>query len=1814
MARHRVTKVSLVADVGGFVRDVRTGKTETSQLRREAERFSKGRYGATLKADTSQARTELSALEKRLQAFGKTPVEGRVNLDTDEARDRLRSLQTRLSEFGTRVSDVRLGVDDAEAQGKISRVEASLLALGRRTAEPDIDVEGIAAAEAELSMLTGRLQRLDGNTYEANVRIDGLAQMTKSASLLVDTVTMLGPALVPVAAAAAGPVAALTSGMTGAAAAGGSALLAFQGVGEALKALDEGDPEKIAEAMEGLNGAGRSFVRFLDNARPELNQLQNVARSGMFPGMEAGLRDIIALGPQWERIVSNSSRALGQLAREGGDALRDPFWRNFFDYIATDANRAMIQMGRSAGNVAEGIAGMVMALDPAADDFSGGLLRMTRRFSRWGRTLETNDQFQKFVRYVQRVSPEVWSTLGAVADAMLEIAEAAAPIGEATLPLIRGLANAIGAVADTSFGPALIGIAAGFALLNRSLRTIEAVKASSLVTFFTGVNREGEKASKAMRGVSAAAGGLIALTLGAAAIREIQKATDDSVPGLGAMEARINGLGRGKVRGLGKEFNDLAESIRRTSNKSWSERTTDTLQTPFEGLFGEAGSLRQAKADLTQLDTGFAQFVEARGPLKARAQFEALAREEHLTRRQQRWLISQMPEFRDALENAGSGGREAARGLSAAERASLRLGREMLRLNRRLEGRQTMRDFRNSIRDFNQALRQAPNNVRRGSRAWDDLNERLDGIAASGLTVAKRMHGLNRIRFLQRTRREFVDAADKMGYTRKQAQRLADRLGLVDQRSKIQIFLREKGLDEVTQKLRRVKERADRVPRRIDARVKGDTHDADRDLGVLAKKMGQLDRQRPTPKVGVEKRKADSDIDKLFRDVRRLGNQKANAKVGLDTKGYDNDAAKTRRDLRDLDRTKAVPKAELDDGKARRQTRDFVSFINRSLRKDIEDEPVAINLDASAQKILRQTKALQKGGGRAFGGPIIGPGTGTSDSINARLSHGEHVLTADEVKGAGGHGAVAAWRQRMKAGALPAFAMGGPVDFLNPRTASRGVRAATSAGSRYADKVASRFQEALSARVNELIHSLGIDGGATLSWAKTQVGKPYVWGGVGPGGYDCSGFMSALTNHLMGKPPHSRLFATGSFPTSMFGRGMGTFSIGSFRGSPGHMAGTLEGTNVESSGGVGVRVGGGARGAQDGMFNGNIWHLKPGLIRTAMGGGKGDAGFQGPFNKYERYIVAHESGGDVHANNPSSTALGIGQLLIDNRQKYSSRLGVGPGTFNRQAQIAMMRMYIEDRYGSSRAAYNFHRSHGWYDDGGWLPSGGTARNRSGKPEPVFSASQWQTLKRAITALTMNRGRPITTDWLERMISPAVKDIRLLHREFVKNRNELRGYRVRTERRERALERIRKSDRFERRDEARDKAVRALKAARSGEAIGEDIDEERADVRRSLRRARRSPIGRDALRDYHKAVRDLEKKRSADVVEEATKRTKWRRAEARDALRSERASIRNARDELKKARDAREDADSKEEKKRARRAMREARQELRQARRQPDSVREKRAREEVEQANRRLKKLGEEAKEIEKLEKVRDRAGRQSDAVRELVQSRKKIEDLREERKERRELAREARKAGRADILQREERAEKRLTERIKAQKEARKEATKAAQAYKAAQEAAIESARSETESLRGQVDLFGGFISPRGAQRQVDDAIERITDYAQNMAQLRRLGVSPFLLEQLRGQGPTEQGVRLGNALLRDKAALMQLSESTAALGSLTERVGAVTGDPRFVSNMPWNPTGAVSTRTLNVDIKALDISAIAGEIRRHVRHEIDVVLNAGVV
>jgi hypothetical protein len=153
-----------------------------------------------------------------------------------------------------------------------------------------------------------------------------------------------------------------------------------------------------------------------------------------------------------------------------------------------------------------------------------------------------------------------------------------------------------------------------------------------------------------------------------------------------------------------------------------------------------------------------------------------------------------------------------------------------------------------------------------------------------------------------------------------------------------------------------------------------------------------------------------------------------------------------------------------------------------------------------------------------------------------------------------------------------------------------------------------------------------------LSFAKAQAGKPYIWGGVGPAGYDCSGFMSAIWNVIHGRSPYSRMFSTASFggnsgPGGFVRNQRSGFRVGVTQNAGdgiGHMAGTLLGVNVESSGSIGPHYGPSARGADNPLFSAQ-YGLKADTGHLALRPGWNPPVYNGT-GSLERLSTAHAAG------------------------------------------------------------------------------------------------------------------------------------------------------------------------------------------------------------------------------------------------------------------------------------------------------------------------------------------------------------------------------------------------------------------------------------------------------------------------------------------------------------------------------------------------------------------------------------------------------------
>ena len=111
------------------------------------------------------------------------------------------------------------------------------------------------------------------------------------------------------------------------------------------------------------------------------------------------------------------------------------------------------------------------------------------------------------------------------------------------------------------------------------------------------------------------------------------------------------------------------------------------------------------------------------------------------------------------------------------------------------------------------------------------------------------------------------------------------------------------------------------------------------------------------------------------------------------------------------------------------------------------------------------------------------------------------------------------------------------------------------------------------------------------------------------------------------------------------------------------------------------------------------------------------------------WIVQHESGWNPKAQNPSSTAYGLFQLL------NSTWAGTGIAKSSdpsRQGEAGLK--YIQGRYGTPLGAKSFWQAHRYYDSGGILPPGVTvAVNNTGLNETIRTHGQEADLQRQLAS-------------------------------------------------------------------------------------------------------------------------------------------------------------------------------------------------------------------------------------------------------------------------------------------------------------------------------------------------------------------------------------------------------------------------------------------------------------------------------------------------
>lgn len=175
-------------------------------------------------------------------------------------------------------------------------------------------------------------------------------------------------------------------------------VVAFQGFGEALGAVMEGDPEAIAEALKGLTPAARGVAREFQRMLPFWRELQDVAQEALFSQL-AGVFTTFTkqITPTLTRGFAIVATSAGELTRNFLELASSPQILAFLDRLFIATANIMSTMGPALTNLVFALARIADASLPTVVKFSDKIANGIERFAAWLTEISANGQFQAFL-------------------------------------------------------------------------------------------------------------------------------------------------------------------------------------------------------------------------------------------------------------------------------------------------------------------------------------------------------------------------------------------------------------------------------------------------------------------------------------------------------------------------------------------------------------------------------------------------------------------------------------------------------------------------------------------------------------------------------------------------------------------------------------------------------------------------------------------------------------------------------------------------------------------------------------------------------------------------------------------------------------------------------------------------------------------------------------------------------------------------------------------------------------------------------------------------------------------------------------------------------------------------------------------------------------------------------------------------------------------------------------------------------------------------------------------------------------------------
>ncbi|MFF0138553.1 phage tail protein [Streptomyces sp. NPDC005227] len=1010
---------------------------------------------AAVNTSLNQLKTRANEAGNKLDSLATKAAMAAVSLEAlkhaaDGAGDSLRDLRSHADNAGSSMRGLRDGTNGTNNSLRTLNTRATtahgrLGDLSDRTRTLRSDTDDL---DGSMRRLTGTLGGLRGSlgtvrTSAGGGGAGGAMEKLKSAAI------MLSPALIPVAASLV-PIAA------GAGAAGlavgvfGAALL-----GQLVAVKNAADAQKKYE--DAVKKSGAASKQATDAEAAFLAQVE-----GMDP---ATRRTAAALGVMKDQYSAWSKSLAGDtmpVATKGLAVLGSLMPR-----LTSTVRGASSQMDRFMTILAGGInsSGFEHFMDSFAKFSTGALSKANDGLVHFMRTLSegsgaNSGRLSEFMDYVRKAGPQVGDTLMNLSEALIHIVVAASDTGVTMLGFVNAVAKLVDAV-PTGVLTTFLQFAIALKAVKMAAAGMAALGGLSTVATSIGAMRTAAAgASGPLAGLSAAFGtlsrsakvALVGTAIGVLviALTRLSSIGKSAPPDVDRMTTAIGKLGdSGKVSGealrvYGKDLGGLADSLRTLSRPSNLDKTQQFL-TSLVGM--DSTPVSKAKEDLDAVDKSLASLVKGGKADLAKAAFNDVAKAMEKQGLSSKELRSKLDDYKSALADQALEAKLTAQsqGLfgDAAQKTAAKLN----------EQKQSADGLRGAIQALNDVQRAGLGGMIGFEAAIDNATKAArDNVGALSMTNGVLDLNGPKAQAAATALQDLADKTDAAGSSQREAGASWETVNGIYDRGRATLIKSAQAMGLSKDQATALAAQLLKIPTDVTSNVKMNAEDAKRDIASFNAAVRKSPDSKSVTLKALSK-SGEQVLESFGLKVRRL----PDGSVRVTTKGgalsaINNVAAALRR----LNGKTAT------------------TWTYHNIRTNYSTSN-SVSGGKSVHDMVGATGGLFTGKGGGFryadGGPVRGPGTGTSDDVPAPwLSNGEFVIKKAAVDKYG-----ETFLQRVNDGQFdgPHYARGGKVTKAQQRAKAQAQAEQQARNDARGQLTISHFGQKAGYRNSEIIGQLG---------------------------------------------------------------------------------------------------------------------------------------------------------------------------------------------------------------------------------------------------------------------------------------------------------------------------------------------------------------------------------------------------------------------------------------------------------------------------------------------------------------------------------------------------------------------------------------------------------------------------------------------------------------------------------------------------------------------------------------------------------------------